>query len=63
MNNNDIFNNSGSDHTQIFPMPGGNREDAQRQLQEEQTQRPYVPVDTFQGSDTTFHNREVIVEP
>ena len=57
MNNDDIFGNSGSDHTQIFPMPGGNREDAQRKLQEEQARRPHVPADIPQGNNTTFHSR------
>ena len=38
--NNDFFSNDdSSDHTQIFPMPGGNKKDAHRLLQNEQQQR------------------------
>ena len=37
---NDDFNSSDSDHTQIFPMPGGRREDVAKMLQEEREQRP-----------------------
>jgi type VI secretion system protein ImpK len=39
-NNDNIFGNVSSDKTQIFPMPGGNREDAQRQINQEQSQPP-----------------------
>ncbi len=70
-NDDDIFNNVTSDKTQIFPMPGGNREDAQRQISEEQSQQPQVsPFEpahfetakssaspTQQGAHTSFHNR------
>lgn len=35
-NNDNISGHSDSDHTQIFPMPGGNKEDMQKLLQNEQ---------------------------
>jgi type VI secretion system protein ImpK len=68
-NNDDIFGNVSSDKTQIFPMPGGNREDAHRQINEEQSQRPPAspfsappvvnPIDSApqQGAHTSFQNR------
>ncbi len=71
-NNDDIFSNVSSDKTQIFPMPGGNREDAQRQISEEHLQPPQQPFSspfdapqpqevpastTQQGSHTSFQNR------
>ena len=71
-NNDDIFGNVSSDKTQIFPMPGGNREDAQRQISEEHLQPPQQPFSspfdapppqetpastTQQGSHTSFQNR------
>ncbi len=70
-NDDDIFDNVSSDKTQIFPMPGGNREDAQRQISEEQAQQPQVapfgsPFEspavesaqaTQQSAHTSFHNR------
>jgi type VI secretion system protein ImpK len=70
--NDDIFGNVSSDKTQIFPMPGGNREDAQRQISKEQSQPPPqqtysspfeapIPPDVSesqqQGSHTSFQNR------
>lgn len=72
-NNDDIFGNVSSDKTQIFPMPGGNRDDAQRQISEEQSQpRPSSYQSPFdapppppeptssasqQGAHTSFQNR------
>ena len=37
--NNNFFSDDGGDHTQIFPMPGGNKNDVQKLLQNEQQQR------------------------
>ena len=38
---NNIFGDDDSDHTQIYPMPGGKREDIRRMLQDEQQNQPY----------------------
>lgn len=56
-NDDDIFANVSSDHTQIFPMPGGNREDAQRKLQEEKLQQPHIEAYSA-SSQTSFHGQE-----
>ena len=68
-NDDNIFDNVSSDKTQIFPMPGGNREDAQRQISEEQSQQPaFAPFEASpasptstqapqQSAHTSFHNR------
>ena len=70
-NDDNIFDNVSSDKTQIFPMPGGNREDAQRQISEEQSQQPaFAPFEApaavssppsaqaaQQSAHTSFHNR------
>ena len=63
--NNDHFNQDDSDHTQIFPAPGGRREDIAKMLQQEREQRPRteaVNADAtiFQPSFNSTNNRTPI---
>lgn len=67
--NRDNFNSDDSDHTQIFPMPGGRREDVARMLQEERQQRPRAsaPVDAdatiFQSASSPLPTRPIPSAP
>lgn len=50
MSNGDFFNGDNSDHTQIYPMPGGKREDVNKMLNEEQSHAPQPQASEFHDS-------------
>ena len=47
MSNGDFFKGDNSDHTQIYPMPGGKREDVNKMLNEEQSHTPQQQASQF----------------
>ena len=47
MSNGDFFKGDNSDHTQIYPMPGGKREDASKMLNAEQSHAPQQEASEF----------------
>lgn len=55
MSNGDFFNENKSDHTQIYPMPGGKREDVNKMLNAEQSQAPHPSPSQF--NDNSHYTR------
>lgn len=51
---NNLFGDDDSDHTQIYPMPGGKREDILRMLQEEQKRQPVMPQETNYNTASSY---------
>ncbi len=47
MSNGDFFKGDNSDHTQIYPMPGGKREDVNKMLNAEQSHAPQQQASQF----------------
>jgi len=47
MSNGDFFKGDNSDHTQIYPMPGGKREDVNKMLNAEQSHAPQQQASEF----------------